>query len=156
MDDSAKREARREAQRRYREAHREILRDRDREYRETNHEADLDRKRRYRETNHDADLESKRRYHAAVRAKVLTHYSPYAPPRCACCGAADRLTIDHVNGDGAEHRKELFGDPNRAYAGFYLWLIKQNFPSGYQVLCNPCNASKKKGAHCQLHQPPRG
>lgn len=82
----------------------------------------------------------------ALRAAVFGHYGE----SCACCGTTDRLTIDHVNGDGWQHRQELFGRQNVGGAMLYRWLVAQDFPEGFQVLCMPCNVSKKSGDHCRL------
>jgi hypothetical protein len=68
---------------------------------------------------------------------------------CACCGATENLTIDHPDGNGAEHRKELFGRQQGGHI-FYRWLIQQGLPDGYQTLCQPCNDSKKRGTRCLL------
>lgn len=87
--------------------------------------------------------------YAAARVAVFGHYGI----ACACCGVAEELTIDHVDGGGAEHRHRL-----RTHAGvrFYAWLIRQGFPEGYQVLCAPCNVSKGGGQACRLwHGDPR-
>lgn len=66
------------------------------------------------------------------------------PPKCACCG--DRhykfLCIDHINNDGGRHRLELNNGTKRGGYAVYQWLIKNNFPDGYQVLCYNCNQSK--------------
>lgn len=48
------------------------------------------------------------------------------------------LSIDHINGGGSKHTKSL----NRRGVTFYLWLIKQGFPDGYQTLCYNCNFAK--------------
>jgi hypothetical protein len=48
------------------------------------------------------------------------------------------LQIDHVNNDGAEHRKQL----GRGGSRLYQWLRKHNFPTGFQVLCANCNRGK--------------
>lgn len=45
---------------------------------------------------------------------------------------------------------ELFGDPMRGGSNFYPWLIKNGFPSGFQTLCGPCNASKGAGDRCGI------
>jgi hypothetical protein len=82
---------------------------------------------------------------ARVRDRVLDHYGR----ACACCGATEDLSIDHVNGGGRAHRIELFGY-KRAGTGFYRWLIVQGFPDGYQVLCVSCNSSKQGGLACRL------
>jgi len=43
---------------------------------------------------------------------------------------SDMLQIDHINGNGNEHRKEI-GNSNK----LYQWLIKNNFPKGFRLLC---------------------
>lgn len=76
-----------------------------------------------------------------VKLEVLTHYGN---GKCACvkCGFSNAiaLTIDHINGDGAIHRKE-----NRYVRGnhVYEWLKKNNFPLGYQTLCMNCQFIKR-------------
>lgn len=77
---------------------------------------------------------------------VLVHYGT----ACSCCGATDDLTIDHVNGDGGEHREELFGDSRRSGTQFYTWLKANGFPAGFQTLCRPCNTSKADGVRCTI------
>ena len=56
--------------------------------------------------------------------------------KCACCGESEIkfLSIDHINGGGTKHRKEVGNIPE--------WLIKNNFPKGFQVLCHNCNQAK--------------
>ena len=81
-----------------------------------------------------------RNWRGKVRTQVLLHYSN-GNPRCMCpdCSVTEErfLAIDHKNGGGVEHRKELgFGGQR-----FWLWLIKNNFPPGYRVLCHNCNFS---------------
>lgn len=77
-----------------------------------------------------------------IRERIFAHYGT----SCACCGTADNLTIDHINGDGKQHREEIGKDGN----AFYVWLINNGFPGGFQVLCRPCNASKNDGDHCRI------
>lgn len=70
------------------------------------------------------------------RMIVLLHYGG----KCACCGEAENkfLSIDHVKGGGTKHRKEI----GKYGSGFYAWIIKNNFPDGFQVLCHNCNLAK--------------
>jgi hypothetical protein len=81
-----------------------------------------------------------------LRAKVFGHYGL----TCACCGTAERLSIDHVNGGGRQHREEVLGE-DRFWdtAAFYRWLVNNDFPDGFQTLCCPCNSSKKTGERCR-------
>ena len=88
-----------------------------------------------------AERRRRRRRH---REKVFAHYGT----SCACCATSDDLTIDHVSGDGAEHRAAL---GNRGNGGhFYGWLVVTGFPAGFQTLCGPCNRSKGRGPACSL------
>lgn len=73
------------------------------------------------------------------RVKVLTHYGN-GKLGCVHCGESRLacLIIDHINGDGAEQRRQL----RKEGSAFYEWLITQNFPPGYQTLCYNCNMVK--------------
>lgn len=74
-----------------------------------------------------------------VREKVFYHYGR----SCICCGE-DRfefLTIDHVDGGGSQHRQQIKND-------LYRWLIKNNYPEGFQTLCYNCNCAKKDRVLC--------
>jgi hypothetical protein len=91
--------------------------------------------------------ERKRAQVARLWAQVLAHYGEV----CVCCGCgeAEQLTIDHINGGGGAHRRELFG--NEAGGGqFYRWLVRSGFPEGYAPMCQPCNSSKGNGERCRL------
>jgi hypothetical protein len=75
------------------------------------------------------------------KLKVLTHYGL----KCKCCGESEIkfLTIHHMNNDGKEHRKIIGnGSP------IYRWLIENDFPSGFQVLCMNCNWAKGIYGEC--------
>lgn len=84
----------------------------------------------------DRNAATGRRNRRAAREEVLKHYGK----RCECCGetAVEFLTIDHINGGGNKHRREL---GNRGGYRFYLWLIRNNYPDGYRVLCFNCNCA---------------
>jgi len=65
---------------------------------------------------------------------------------CACCGESriEFLTIDHVKGDGAAHRRSL-GNVRT----IYLWLKKHGFPKkGFRPLCMNCNFSRGVYGYC--------
>lgn len=70
----------------------------------------------------------------------LEAFQKYGGPVCVCCGETHELllTLDHINNDGAEHRRSL----GYKKAAFYEWLRKNNYPPGYQVLCWNCNMGK--------------
>jgi hypothetical protein len=78
------------------------------------------------------------------RLNKLFHYG-YA---CELCGNSNlnELEIDHKYGYGRQHRKEI----GVTAPGFYYWLQRNNYPSGYtvngvyypdgfRVLCKRCN-----------------
>jgi hypothetical protein len=126
------------------------------EYREQDRQrvaADRDRilaRRRKRDAENADRIREQRRkwnraYTARIRKAVFDHYGW----SCAQCEATDRLSIDHVNEDGYEHRKELFGERGGNRGGafrFYGWLVKNDFPDGFQTLCIPCNTRKQNKA----------
>jgi len=80
------------------------------------------------------------KYRKSLRGRVFAHYGE----ACACCGEDTPLflTIDHVNNDGADHRREI---GRRLYG----WLVSHGFPEGYQTLCYNCNSGKHlNGGKC--------
>ena len=90
---------------------------------------------------------SKTREHNRVyRHKCIMAYGGY---QCACCPETtpEFLQIDHVNNDGAAHRRKI-GTGNAVY----MWLIRNKFPKGFQVLCANCNYAKARYGRCP-HQP---
>lgn len=94
------------------------------------------------------------RFQAQQRAKLrLEVFNAYGGPHCQCCGEDEILflTIDHINDDGAAHRKTL----PRTYSGgkFYKWLKRNKYPSGFRVLCFNCNCGRQRnGGVCPHHQ----
>jgi len=71
-----------------------------------------------------------KKYRDKNRELVFDHYGR----QCACCGEKELkfLSIDHIDGNGTRHRKEIHGKIN-------AWLVKNNFPKGFQTLCFNCN-----------------
>ena len=78
------------------------------------------------------------------RRAALLHYSG-GKFICACCFEFhyEFLNLDHVNGGGGQHRKEL-----RLGSAFYRYLRQQGWPKGYRVLCYNCNFSKGFYGYC--------
>lgn len=75
-------------------------------------------------------------YRAIQRSRVFNHYGN----KCAYCGCSDKLTIDHIDGTGSEHRREV-------KRNLYNWLIANNFPTGFQTLCDYHNRMKGEKSH---------
>ncbi len=71
-----------------------------------------------------------------TKDKVFNHYGGYI---CRCCGETTKqfLSIDHIHGGGEKHRKEI------GRSETYRWLVKNNFPEGYQVLCMNCQFGRR-------------
>lgn len=78
----------------------------------------------------------------ARKIKVLTYYAK-GIPKCACCGEKhiEFLSIDHINGNGKEHRRQI-------KQNIWKWLIKNKFPKGFRVLCFNCNCSMGFHGYC--------
>lgn len=102
----------------------------------------------------EVELEKKNRTQIQFNARQtrrrerLRVFEAYGGALCACCGEDifEFLTIDHVAGDGAEHRRSM-GSKRDIYA----WLRKNNFPSGFRVLCMNCNFSLGYHGYCPHH-----
>lgn len=102
-------------------------------------------KRKFKENN--TSYKSKQR----VKNEVIQYYGG----KCACCGESELifLNIDHINQDGAEHRRK---QPEASGgARFYYWLKKNNFPEGYRVLCFNCNFAIYHLGECPHSLPPQ-
>ena len=84
-------------------------------------------------------IQFKDKYHLKNKITVMNAYGG----SCVSCGISDvrYLTIDHLNNDGAEQRRNLGCGKGTT---MYRWLIKNLFPKnlGLQVLCYNCNCSK--------------
>ena len=87
--------------------------------------------------------EKERRFR--IKTEMVTAYGG----QCACCSEnkIEFLTIDHINGGGTQHRKQI---KKSGGTDFYLWLKKMGWPrQDYQLLCWNCNCATKSGIKCQ-------
>lgn len=113
---------------------------RQRKYQVENRQKLTDRA-RIRRSKKRAECNAKsKEYRRKVRFEVLDHYGGL----CECCGEARKefLALDHINGDGAEHRRTVKGSK------IALWARKNGFPSILRVLCHNCNASRGYYGYC--------
>lgn len=80
-----------------------------------------------------------------LRQLVLDHYGR----ACTCCGESEELflEIDHIENDGAAHRKEI-----GVSGQFYGWLRRNKFPPGYTTLCANCNHGKQRNGGICPHK----
>ena len=97
----------------------------------------MSKRKNWYDVNREGAKASNRKCRQKRKLRCLTHYGG-TPPKCVCCGEnhLEFLTIDH-NGQPIDSK-------HRSGDNLYGWLIKMNFPSGYQVLCINCN-------HCLGH-----
>lgn len=90
-----------------------------------------------------------RKYRIGLRDTVIAHYGG----KCACCGEANKgfLTVDHI--EGVIPEMEACGKKLGHWA-LYKYLIKNNFPPGYQLLCANCNMAIGWWGVCPHKQEP--
>lgn len=76
-----------------------------------------------------------------VRLEVLVRYSS-DPPYCLCCGERrfQFLSIGHINGGGRQHAVQRRN--NGEGTTLFMWLKRNGYPEGYQILCHNCNQAK--------------
>jgi hypothetical protein len=74
------------------------------------------------------------RWYNLDRLRVIYYYGG----KCACCGEGhyEFLHIDHIHGNGAAHRREL---EKMGVTYIATWIIENNFPKDFRVLCANCN-----------------
>lgn len=78
-----------------------------------------------------------------LRAEVLAAYGG----ACTCCGEAtpEFLSVDHINNDGAAHRKVI----GEGSVRFYSWLKRNGWPrEDFQLLCWNCHMAKSHYKVC--------
>jgi len=97
--------------------------------------------RKWYEENKEHQRRVAREYRQRVKGEVLTHYGG-EKLACVMCGEGRLacLSIDHINEDGADHRRAL-GLGKSVH--FCEWLKSQNYPEGYQTLCMNCQWIKR-------------
>ena len=155
------REQNREAAARYRERNREKVNQRMRDWREANREKAREHAREWRNRKlANASPEEAAAIRAAEAAKTKRNqdrrrdevFAAYGGYKCVCCDETERLflSIDHIDNNGNVERKS--GAYRSSGTAFYLWLCKNKFPPGYQVLCMNCQVGKHKNGGVCPHQ----
>lgn len=128
--------------------------------RDEKHAEQLKKQRGYREVarenrrklNRDWIANNRERYNASkyiyrerTKAEIIKHYSN-GDMCCAFCGFnnIDGLCLDHINNNGAEHRKSAgIAGRNSAGTNTYEAVKRDGLPDGLQVLCANCNLIKE-------------
>jgi len=110
-------------------------------FRKANPEKVKERIQNYKNKNRDKINKAEREKTIELKTKVMLHYS-YGEIHCIHCGETNInfLTIDHINGKKAW--KERGGD--KKAEALCRWLIREDFPDGFQVLCWNWNQIKTK------------
>lgn len=89
-----------------------------------------------------------RNYKRSLKLEVIAEYGG----KCVCCSEnqVEFLTIDHINGGGAQHRRKISKTPKGASPDtLYRWLKKNGFPKdNFQLLCFNCNCAKSSSGQC--------
>lgn len=133
----------------YYQKNKEKIKELDKAYRKRNKSELQEKKRAYYQANKhlwkkvsytDEYRDKAVKRNAKLRQQIIEIYGN----KCACCGESelDFLAIDHINGDGNEHRKTFKGS-------IYLWLKKYNYPKkSFRVLCHNCNMATRFNKIC--------
>ena len=81
------------------------------------------------------DLRRRQKY----KLQCLIHYGGN-PPKCTCCGETiyKFLTLDHIN---QNNKPDKLGKKRGAN---YVWIVKNNFPEIFRVLCYNCNCGREQ------------
>jgi len=99
------------------------------------------------------------------RMKVLQYYSKKLSksniPCCNCCGLNRHihfLALDHIAG-----KKQMDSEPELIKLGYsskmqqqvlIRWILENNFPKGFQILCHNCNNAKGFYGKCPMENKP--
>ncbi len=89
--------------------------------------------------------EQSRKHYRELQFNVFLHYGGF---ECICCGETivNFLQLDHINNNGHEHRR--WGRRK-----LFKWIINNDYPPCFQVLCANCNRGKaRNGGVCPHHQ----
>lgn len=84
----------------------------------------------------------KRDYQRRFRVLLVEAYGGH----CVCCGETESkfLEVDHINGDGNKHRREI----GTGAGPLYRWAKKRGFPPTLQILCGSCHTAKSFWGIC--------
>ena len=77
----------------------------------------------------------------SLKQEIYNHYGQ----QCSCCKEKriEFLCIDHINGGGNKHRKEI-----GCHINLYRWIVKNNFPDILRILCFNCNQARGFYGYC--------
>ena len=116
-------------------------------YREANREKIINGHREYYHHNKGRHRINGYVYHQKLRDDVIEGYGG----SCDCCGETNRifLTLDHVNNDGAAHKKTL----GSGRGNIYRYARRNHYPNDLRLLCWNCNSGRSvNGGICPHEQ----
>jgi hypothetical protein len=124
-------EQRKETLKKYNESHREKHARDQIEWRRKLKERDPEKWDEWRKRKNQRNNEIRRQMHR----EIIERYGG----KCYCCGESilTFLALDHINGGGSKHRKELRGKR------IETWAKENGWPGIFRVACHNCNF----GAH---------
>jgi hypothetical protein len=90
--------------------------------------------------------EYQRKYRRMVFRNVLEAYGS----KCECCSETEELflTVEHLNNDGAEHRRKFKGD----WVTMMLDIRSQGYPDTYTIRCYNCNSGRQRNGGVCPHK----
>lgn len=97
-----------------------------------------------------ANASIERERYRVLRCEMLAAYGG----ACKCCGESESvfLELDHVNDDGAAHRREIGRGSKRTYAV----LKRRGWPQeGHRLLCANCNQGRARNGGICPHETAR-
>lgn len=107
----------------------------------------------YRKSHKKQAYKRNKKYEQNIKKKVIGYYSD-GKNICACKNCPDAikssiefLTIDHIDGNGNKHRRQLKKSKTDS-SNMYIWLIQNNYPKGFRVLCMNCNWVTRHDKKC--------
>ena len=94
----------------------------------------------YYQKNQEIIKQNNKQWRQNKKLQVYNYYSNF-DVKCNCCGERqiEFLALDHIYNNGGHHRRKIGSD-------IYSWIIKNNYPSIFQLLCHNCN-------HARGHNP---
>lgn len=94
----------------------------------------------------------RKKYRKNLKTQVLEHYGG-KPARCVCCREEhlEFLCLDHIEGGGTAHRKEVLG--LKRGTDYYMIIKSLGYPDWkLRVLCQNCNAALAFYNYCPHRQ----
>lgn len=88
-------------------------------------------------------------YEKARHARHVKMVLDYYGGKCECCGESEPkfLTVDHIEPIASYKKRVELG-----HTRMYSWLVLNNFPPGYRLLCSNCNHGRARNGGVCPHQ----